>query len=76
MASENKSKVSILTNVFQINTQDIQAVLQCSTSATGSQYDRVIIDTHIVRINNLIGLYILQDTVLMDTGRVCIKTPS
>ena len=62
--------------LFQINPQDIQAVLQCSTPATGSQYDRVIIDTHIVRINNLIGLYILQDTVLMDTGRVCKSIPS
>ena len=53
--------------LIQVNSQQRQAILQCRTSATGSQYDRVIIDAFIMRIDNLVSFYILQHTILMDT---------
>ena len=56
--------------LIQRHAQYLQAVLQGSTSATGGQYDRVVIDAHIVRIDNLISLHILQYAVLMNARRV------
>ena len=56
--------------LLQINPQNSKAILQCSTSATSSQYNRIIIDTHIMRIDNLISLNILQYAILMNTWRV------
>ena len=48
----------------------MQTMFQSGTSATGSQYNGVIIDTYIFRIDDFVSLYILQHTVLMDTRRV------
>ena len=52
--------------VFQIHTVHVQTMFQGSPSATGRQQDAIIIDTHILRVHNLIGMYILQHTILMD----------
>lgn len=49
--------------LIQRHAQHLQAVLQGSASATGGQYDRVVIDAHIVRVDNLISLHILQYAV-------------
>ena len=56
--------------LIQRHAQHLQAVLQGSASATGGQYDRVVIDAHIVRVDNLISLHILQYAVLMNARRV------
>ena len=46
-------------------------MLQCGTSATGSQYDTVVVDAHILGIHNLVGLHVLQHTVLVNAAGVC-----
>ena len=53
--------------LIQRHAQHLQTVLQSGTSAAGGQYDGVIVDTHIMRIDNLISLHILQYAVLMNT---------
>ena len=53
--------------VVDIHTVDVETILQSSTTRTGCQYDSVIVETHILRIDNLVGLHILQDAILMDT---------
>ena len=35
-------------------------------AAAGGQHDAVVIDTHILGVDDFIGLYILQHTVLVD----------
>ena len=45
-------------------------MFQCGTSATGGQYDCVIVDTDILRVDNLIAFTVFQYTVLVDTGRM------
>ena len=50
----------------QCHTQYLQTVLQRSTSASGCQYDGVVVNAHIVRVNDFVSLHVLQHTVLMD----------
>ena len=45
-------------------------MLQRRTTTTSSQYDCIIINTHILRIDDLVGLRILQNAILVDTGGV------
>ena len=56
---------------IQFHTVHTEAMAQSGTSATGSQYDGVIIDTHLLGIHNLVSRYILQHAILMDTAGVC-----
>ena len=51
-------------------TQHRKTIFQSSTATACSQYDGVIINTHILRINNFIGLYILQYAILMYSRRM------
>ena len=60
----------------QFDTQHLQTVFQCSPSATGSQHDCIIVDTHLFRVDNLITLTILQNTVLVDTRRMSKRVTS
>ena len=53
--------------LLQSHAQQLQTILQGCTSRTGSEYDGVVVDTHIVRVHNFVGLYILQHTILMNT---------
>ena len=48
-------------------TQYMQTVFQRCTTAAGCQYNCIIVDTNIFRIDNFIRLYILQYTILMNT---------
>ena len=56
--------------LLQFHTVHVQTVLQGSAPTAGCQYDRVVVDAHILRVHNLVGVHILQHTVLMDTTRV------
>ena len=56
--------------LIHLHVERMQTALQSGTSAASSQHNRVVIDTYIVRIDNLIGLHILQHAILMDTRRV------
>ena len=49
----------------------MQTMLQGGTATTGGQYDGVIVDTHIFRVDDLIGLHVLQHTILVNTRGVC-----
>ena len=49
----------------------MKTMFQCRTSTTSCQHDSIIINTHILGINDFISLYILQHTILMDTWRMC-----
>ena len=62
--------------IINLYTIDMETVLQCSTTRTGCQNDSIVIQSHILRINDFVSLNILQDTILMDTGRMskCIAT--
>ena len=57
--------------LIQCHTQNGKAIFQGSTSATGSQHNRIIINTYIMRINYFISLHILKYSILMDTRRMC-----
>ena len=48
------------------HSQHRKTILQSSTSTAGRQYNGVIINAHIFRVDNFISLYILQHTILMD----------
>ena len=69
----NFVELLLIINLYAI---DMETVLQCSTTRTGCQYDSIVIQSHILRINDFVSLNILQDTILMDTGRMskCIAT--
>ena len=56
--------------LIQLYSQYRQTILQGCTSATGCQYDGIIINTHIMRVNDFVSLYILQHTILVDTRRM------
>ena len=53
---------------LEIHTVDVEPMLQGSPSAAGCQYDRVVVDTHILGVHDLIGVDILQHTILMDAA--------
>ena len=57
--------------LIQCHPQNGKAIFQGSTSATGSQHNRIIINTYIMRINYFISLHILKYSILMDTRRMC-----
>ena len=46
----------------------MQTVLQGSASGAGCQYDRVVVDSHILGVHDLIGVDILQHAILMDAA--------
>ena len=48
-------------------TQYVKTMFQGSTTATGSQNDSAIVNTHILRVDDFVGLHILQHTILMNT---------
>ena len=57
--------------IVQIHAVHMQTVLQGSPSAAGCQHDAVVVDTHILRVHDLVGMHILQHAVLMDAAGVC-----
>ena len=65
----------ILVNLVQLLVVDVhavhaQTVLQGGTSAAGCQHDAVVVDAHVLGVDNLVGLRILQHAVLMDAAAV------
>ena len=54
--------------IFQIHAVHVQTMLQGGPAATCRQQNAVIIDTHILRVHDLVGMHILQHAVLMDTA--------
>ena len=48
----------------------MKTMFQCRTSTTSCQHDSIIINTHILGINDFISLYILQHTILMDRQQI------
>ena len=55
---------------IQFHSVHAQAMAKGSTSATGSQYDGIVIDTHFLGVHNLISGNVLQHSILMDTTTV------
>ena len=53
--------------LLHLHAQHVQTVLQGGTTASGSQYDGIVVDTHILRVDDFVSLHILQHTVLMNT---------
>ena len=56
--------------VIYIHAVNMEAILQGCTTRAGCQYDSVIIQTHILRVDDFISLNVLQHAILVDTGRM------
>ena len=52
----------------EFHSQHMQTVLECGPSASGCEHDCVVVDADIVRVDDLVGLHVLQHTVLMDAA--------
>ena len=52
--------------LVNVNAIGLQTVFQGSASRTGCEDDAVVVDTHILGVDNLVGMNILQHTILMD----------
>ena len=62
--------------LLQSHTQHLQAVLQGCTSRASRQHDGVVVDAHVVRVDDFVSLHIFQHTILMNTAGMskCILT--
>ena len=56
--------------LVQFHAVHFQAVLERRPAAAGRQDDGIRVDAHVLRVDDLVGLGILQDAVLVDAGRV------
>ena len=56
--------------LISLYTQHMQTMLQSGTSTTSRQDNSIIINTNIFRINDLVSLYILQNSILMNSRRM------
>lgn len=51
--------------ILNLNAVDLEPVFQCCTAGTSCENNRIVVDSYILRIHNLIRLDILQNTILM-----------
>ena len=55
---------------LQLHTEHRQPVFQCRASTAGGEHDRVFVDSHVLRVDDLVGLHVLENPILVDPGRV------
>ena len=56
--------------LVEIDPEHVQTVLQCGAAAAGGQHDRILVDTHILGINDFITLAVFKHAILMNTARM------
>ena len=70
LVSETKECLICLVKavLVKFDTEYTETMFQGSATRTGSKHDAILIDAHILWIHNLVGLNVLQDTILMDSA--------
>ena len=51
--------------VLDVHAVDFQTIAQRSTSGTCGEHDLVVVESDVLRVDDLVGLYVLQHAVLM-----------
>src|SRR5574344_1451939 len=57
--------------VGHIHPIDVQAVFQCCTTRPCRQHNTVVVNPHILWVDDPVGLHALQHAILMDAAAVC-----
>ena len=51
---------------FHLDSKNLQTVFKGGVAASGGKHDVVVVNPHFLRVNDLVGTDILEDSVLMD----------